>query len=304
MNPFLSAILSIVNAIVILYTATLSPLWYYIVYYGLNPKFSYSIILKPPGSFYTFYNFISINFYTETLTIASLIFIIAISAMMIIYGVNLLRRALLALLSISLYFVAVRAMLALVLLSYSIYLPFWHFGGINWFSFLNVNGFHMDQGSGNASGVLNFIFLSTYFWALLALLSMLVFREAAMLLLVIVIPLFVGLSFLDTFRKVAIRLISLFVELSFLPVYVLIDLYLAHVFSFDFILELGIIAISPAIPSILFAESVLLGFPLKILDPMKIYGLASLPLEKMAKNVDRLDWSEHMRSEFDYRRED
>ncbi|WP_204265138.1 hypothetical protein, partial [Klebsiella aerogenes] len=46
--------------------------------------------------------------------------------------------------------------------------------------------------------------LSTYFWALLALLSMLVFREAAMLLLVIVIPLFVGLSFLDTFRKVAI----------------------------------------------------------------------------------------------------
>lgn len=122
-------------------------------------------------------------------------------------------------------------------------------------SFSSVTGITLissDTGSLSLlSTVFRFILLSAYFLAIGSILSILIFRQALLLVLVILMPFLTIISIMDVGRKYAIRGWELTIELTLFQFAALLSIMLAGIFRSDVPLNLAFLFLPSVLPGYL-----------------------------------------------------
>ncbi|CAC11732.1 hypothetical membrane protein [Thermoplasma acidophilum] len=287
----------VLRAIVAIYLAILDPIWHLVVYYGLNPVYSYGLILDPGSAYYSLYRSITDLVYGTIIPVTLIVFSLFIAIRSLISSFRATRALLNLLIPFLAMAFAFRILVYLTMIFEDLFGYFWKYGGIDWYSIFSVTQISSFTSNGASSSiVLAFIYLTSYFFAITSLLAELIFREAAELLLMIIIPVFSSIAFIRKTQEYLIRAMATFVELAFLPIPIMMDLILAHIFSADPILELGFFILAPAIPSLIFVWMRNVSFrmqPIRI--PMGMIGgfIGGQIDEMISTSKDRrIDWSE------------
>ncbi|PYB68592.1 hypothetical protein DMB44_03015 [Thermoplasma sp. Kam2015] len=302
-------IYDVIRSIVALYLTLLTPLWHLIVYYGLNPENSYGVILKPGPTYYSMYSFILNTAYSIILPASIVLFsiIIALRAFLMNFRLtHILMNLLIPFLSLALSF---KILMYMALASEYIFDYLWSYGNVNWYSLFSITQIlNFSTNDSSSSMALVFLYLTSYFLAMSSLLAELIFREAAELLLIAVIPIFSSIAFIRRTQEYLVRIFSSFIELNLLPIPVIIDLHLAFIFSADPILQLGFFMLAPVLPSLIFLEIRTGYFRMKPLNipSSAVLGFIGGQLEESAafSMSKKLDWSNVYSKEASYRREE
>ncbi|KAA8923483.1 hypothetical protein [Thermoplasma sp.] len=300
-----SLLYDLLRGIVAIYLAVLDPVWHLIVCYGLDPKNSYGIILDPGPEYLSLYMHITDLVYESIIPVSLIIFSLIIamrSSLLNFRTTRALMNLLIPFLALAFTF---RALTYLTLVSEYLFRYLWNYPGINWYSVFSVTGIlNFSSGTDSSSTVIVFLYLTSYFIAMSSLLAELIFREAAELLLMMIIPVFAAIAFTGKTQEYLFRSITTFLELNFLPVPVIMDLILASIFSYDPVLELGFFLLAPAIPSLIFIWTRNEGLrmqPLRIPVGL-ISGFIGGQIDTVVSGGRRIDWSEVYSNEASYRR--
>lgn len=263
----LSAAEGLVSAILTVIDDALSPLisifWYYAVYYGLNPHYSFGIfkLLGLSG----LYNTLLGNFYIPIISIilmlSSFVYVVRNSLLdPSSSGKFIVRIAV----SVSVGILSYQISLAVLDISRSIFLVLWN-ENINWYGLMisiNLPSQISQNISGNNLGslLLNLVFYSGYFAVTMSLLGMLALRQALILFFMVTLPVFTILSAVPGMEKTAIGFWKFFIGLSVLPFFVLIPIYISTLVTGDFILRLALISLAAMMPILLFSQSPIFRF--------------------------------------------
>lgn len=245
----------------------LSPLislfWYYAVYYGLNPTYSFGIFKMAGIS--GLYNSLLGSVYIPVISLiligSSLVYLIRNS---ILKPDSPGRFVIRLVMSISVGILSYQVSIAVLDISRSIFLVLWN-GNVNWYGILlnvNIPSMVSSNLSGNNLGslLLNLVFYSGYFAVIMALLGMLALRQALILFFIVTLPVFTILSAIPGMEKFAITIWKFFIGLSVLPFFVLIPIYISTLFPNDFILRLGLLSLAAMMPVLLLNQSPIFRF--------------------------------------------
>ncbi|MCL5802193.1 MAG: hypothetical protein ACYCPR_04110 [Thermoplasmataceae archaeon] len=257
----------LVSAVLTVIDDALSPLislfWYYAIYYGLSPHYSFGIfkIAGISGLYNSLLGNIYIPIISLVLVGSSLVYVVRNSILEPNSpGKFVIRLAI----SVSVGILSYQVSIAVLDISRSIFLVLWN-GNINWYGILiNIN--IPAQVSGNLSGnnlgslLLNLVFYSGYFAVIMALLGMLALRQALILFFIVTLPVFTILSAIPGMEKTAVSFWKFFIGLSVLPFFVLIPIYISTMFPDDFILRLALISLAAMMPVLLFSQSPIFRF--------------------------------------------
>lgn len=254
----MSGLISIVDAS---YISIISVLWYYCVYYGLNPKYSFLMIPNSGPTYIEFYNSLYNNIFIKVIQIVVLLFSLSIVvANSIGHIVSPVRSTLRFLTALTISVFSFEIARFVIFLSF---LPFnfiWTGGHINWYNLFSVtNEVKQIQSSFTGGNPINqlidFLFLSGYFLSTLMLLSMLEIRQALILFLVIVLPFFSILMSFKSTEKIAVMAWKLLIEISIIPFFVLVVLYLSHLVIANFLLQLAFLSLASILPLLLVSNA-------------------------------------------------
>ena len=245
----------------------LSPLislfWYYAVYYGLNPNYSFGIFKLAGLS--GLYNTLLGNFYIPVISLiliaSSFVYVARNSILEPSSSGKFIIRLVI---SVSVGILAYQISLAVLDISRSIFLVLWN-GNINWYDIMisiNLPSQLSQNLSGNNMGslLLNLVFYSGYFAVIMALLGMLALRQALILFFMVTLPVFTILSAVPGMEKTAVSFWKFFIGLSVLPFFVLIPIYITTLVPDDFILRLALISLAAMMPILLFSQSPIFRF--------------------------------------------
>lgn len=257
----------LISAVLTVIDDALSPLislfWYYAVYYGLNPHYSFGIFKLAGLS--VLYNTLLGNFYIPIISLililSSFVYVAKNSLLEpTSSGKFIIRLAV----SVSVGILAYQVSLAVLDISRSIFLVLWN-EKINWYGLMisiNLPSQISKNISGNNLGslLLNLVFYSGYFAVTMALLGMLALRQALILFFMVTLPVFTILSAVPGMEKTAISFWKFFIGLSVLPFFVLIPIYISTLVPDDFILRLALISLAAMMPILLFSQSPIFRF--------------------------------------------
>lgn len=249
----ISIIISLINTA---YLSVIAALWYYSVYFGLAPRYSYPVSISSQHSFIAFYGYLYNSVYTNIAAIiilgGSLLLIATNSFGRAYSSTTFLYRMLFA---FSASFFSFQIGILILRLSRVLFLQIWTYPGVNWYSLFSV-GSTLEQIrlSGHTDPffeVMEFLLLSVYFVGTGGLLSVLEIRQAIVIFLLLTLPLFSLLFMVKGLEGYAIKFWKLFIEISFLPFFILIELYGIHLFPANFLLQLAFILIAASSPYLL-----------------------------------------------------
>lgn len=257
----LSGIISLANQA---YLAIISVIWYYVVHFGLAPKYSFPISLQGKHSFTTFYREIFGGVYIElaavVLLIGSFVLLASNALGRIQAPASLLYRVLF---SVSLSFFSFQLSMFVMKFFMAIFLQIWDIPGVDWTSLFSVNGsvsqVRASYGQNPFFEVMEFLLLSSYFIASGALFAVLEIRQAILIFLILTLPLFSMFFMIRGLDKIAVKFWKLFLEINSLPFFIAIILYTVHFFPTDFPLQIALIFLAASTPYMLVTASSVLS---------------------------------------------
>lgn len=269
MDPILSEIPKILSAVIYLadeaYIGLIGIFWYFLVRFGLQPSFSFPD-LGSNGPFMGFYFFLFNNLYVE---VASIVIVLVSMYVMFTsyastgreYGPMLARFSV----GVMLFVGSMQISQFILKCSFYAFDTVWSYGSINWYSLLSVTNISANvitpvaQGSASDS-LVEFFLLSWLFVATFSLMSMLVVRQAIVIFLSLILPVFSLLFLTDQSSKLPMRLWLLYIESCILPVFVMIILVLVHIFYYNFLLQIAFLSLAVLLPTVLMSNSLVYRF--------------------------------------------
>lgn len=266
------------------YLSVIATIWYYVVHYGLTPRYSYPTGIGGNQSFLSFYGFLVDNVYV---TVAGLL---VLTGAFVVVASNSIGKTQLpssfiyrTAFAITLSFFSLQISILVMKLSLALFLQVWDHGNFDWYSLFSVTG-SVDQIKSSFSQdpffkVIEFLILSVLFAGSGALLAILEVRQAMMLFLMLTLPLFSLFFTLKGLDNLAIKFWKLFIELNFLPFFILIILFTIHFFPNDFPLQIGTIIFAATSPYLLVTvSSSLTSRATALMNPGEFMGKASNPM--------------------------
>ncbi|MGC8609205.1 MAG: hypothetical protein ACP5UV_04965 [Thermoplasmata archaeon] len=309
-----SIISAIISSIIAIYIAILAPLWFYTVKYGLRPSNAYGTFLNPPAGYLHFYSFLFTNVVISFASIGILLFALVFLYESTVYPSGSYYRLFRAFFSVFLSYLSLKISYIIIYAGFLLYSIVWGINPDGWYSIFSVTGIMSEisgSGYGNIANVMDFLLLTTYFASISSLFFILLLREAAMALIMIILPIFSVLIVFDSGKRIAYRLYMILIEFSLLPFFILVDLYLIHIFSGIFPMQLALLALAPAVPALVFPETIINGFHMKIFDFMGyLSGIGRRSIQPVFQsassknNINSIDWDSVMKKDFEYRRDE
>lgn len=246
---------SILSALVRIIDETLfssaGGLWYLTVKYGLSPGYAFlGNFVSSPG-FLSVYSFFFNGFYVGimslVLIIASLYFLARNSAGL---GVSLSNSAMRALFAMAISLFSFDICTTLLYYVGQTYSAVWMKIGTDWYALSPAAGLGGSQGipQVTSSTVLSFFFLSSYYIATGSLLSVMEVRQAILLVLIVILPIFSTLFIIPQAEKVPLAMWTLFAEMLVVPFLVLICIAIAEVFPENPLLQIALIMVASSSP--------------------------------------------------------
>ncbi|MEM0156032.1 MAG: hypothetical protein QW597_05475 [Thermoplasmataceae archaeon] len=269
MIPFLADIPKVLSAVIYLadeaYVGLIGVFWYFLVKFGLQPSYSFPDM----GSnipLMGFYSFLFNNLYVE---FASIAIVFAAMILMFTSYANSGRAywTIVSRFSVSVILFVGSMEITQFIIGCTSYAfdSVWSYGSINWYSLLSVTNISsnlitpVSQVSASNS-LVEFFLLSWLFVATFSLMSMLIVRQAIMIFLSLILPLFSLLFMTDSTSKLPVKLWILYIESSILPFFVMIILVLVHIFYYDFLLQIGFLSLAVLLPTVLMSNSLVYRF--------------------------------------------
>ncbi|AAT43488.1 hypothetical protein [Picrophilus oshimae] len=233
---------SIINIIDNILRSSLAGAWYLMVYYGLNPKMSYDIIIS--GRYVEFlssiYN-IYYDLFSISIIISSIIYLFYYSL-----GISkkvtgqVVRYIISVILIISSYMI----FHYILIISKYIFMYLWK--GTDWYSIFNASKISGYSG-------LTLLFLNgSYFTGIVILAFSLVVRQAILIIMAFIMPVSPIFILFPGAEKYFTRIIKIVIELSLMPVLTILSLYLMRFFPADLPLQIGFIYASFILPGLIF----------------------------------------------------
>ena len=269
MLSILSDIPKLISIIVYLadeaYVGLIGGFWYFLVKYGLQPSYAFPL-LGQNSSFMGFYYYLLNNLYFEVAAFAMVAVSIFIMFSSSIGGnMGLGEFGLRFSASVVIFIGSVGISQFIVQVSYYAYSILWGYDSINWFSLLSVTNISSNISIplaqvGSSNALIEFFLLSWLFVATFAMLGMLIVRQAIIIFLTLMLPVFSIFIITRESSKIAIKLWILFVESAVLPLFVVILLVLVHIFYGDFILQIGFLTLASLIPTLIMSNSMIYRF--------------------------------------------
>jgi hypothetical protein len=255
-QQLLQIVLYGVEALTRIYTPLLGLMWNFAIRYGLQGNMSYLGFAMGNTSYLGLYSYLY-----GSIMPAMISLVLGISAMLIIAGSGnspgtMHRNQVIRIfLSVT---VAAGSMAIMSLLLSSLQVPFdilFDRGNVDWYSFYSVFSSGAVAGTGTRSSTVSviarFLLLSAYFIAVTSLLAVLVFRQALMILFILIMPVLTILACLDVGVKYAKMAWELVLEFMFFPFAVMLSLMLARIFSADVALNLAFLFLPSVLPGYL-----------------------------------------------------
>lgn len=242
------------------YIGLIGGFWYFLVKYGLQPSYSYPM-LASNSSFMEFYSYLFNNLYLQ---IAS--FLIVLSSVYVMFASSTLNErtigsTLTRFSFAALVFVGSLEISQLILkFSFYTFQVVWNYDSLNWYSLLSVTNVNANilvplSQVGTSNALAEFFLLSWLFAATFSLLSMLLIRQAIVIFLSLVLPLFSLLFVTKQSSRLPAKLWLLYIESAFLPIFVMVILVLVHIFYGDFILQIAFLSLAVLLPTIFMSNS-------------------------------------------------
>ena len=281
-QELMQILLYAVKALTQIYTPLLDLLWNFAIKYGLQGNMAYLSFAMGNRSYLGLYSYLYGSIFPAMISLVlgvSAIFIIAGSGSNpgTVYRNQIIR----ILLSVT---VAAGSMAIMSMLLSGLQVPFqvlFDRGNVNWYSFYSVfsSGALISAGSQSStiSVIARFLLLSAYFIAVTSLMAVLVFRQALMILFILIMPVLTILACLDIGVKYARMAWELVLEFMFFPFAVMLSLMLARIFSADVLLNLAFLFLPSILPGyIMFSGRNLSAAPMmSFIGGMTLGGIAS-----------------------------
>lgn len=271
----LSVVITLINQA---YIAVVAAIWYYVVYFGLSPDYSYPLGLEHRSSFTSFYAFLFGNVYISVgalIVLAGSFLLIVNNSMGRIQVPNALIYRILF--SLVLSYFSLQICVLIMGFFKSLFLEVWNIGGLNWYSLFSVTNsigqIRMSYGQDPFFSVMEFLLLSAYFVGTGALLALLEVRQALLIFLLLTLPLFSLFTIIRGFEEYALKFWKLFVEINALPFFVLVILFNIHLFPGDFLLQIAFISLACASPYLIVtANSILSSGATRMMAPNDLFS--------------------------------
>ncbi len=301
--------------------------------YGLSPNYSFFSIVGGSPAYYAIYNLVFGASYFIITEIALIAMATAFLAINSVWGpinrLNLLIRMSLAVL---LPLFTIQVLAVIMYISGSGFSYIWYNAGVNWTSGLVYASSmsSISQVSGAAPSylsIMQFFFLSGYFLATTSLIVTLELRQALLIVLSIMLPIFSVLFAIPKIDEYAKRMWKLFIEAAIFPFFTIVAVYFAIESSGNFLLQLAFLIFAASSPFVIvssfriFSSSSLLGLAngISMQDTIgRVEGTAAgiasldvagtlgssmgmhLPLSGSGRGID---WSDLYRKELDFRKD-
>lgn len=256
----LPIILGLVNLVDQAYKAVIGVLWSALVTYGLQPKYAFLVQFTSFAPYQGMENaFIGSGYFQFAI-------IIVLIATVFTLFLNSFGK------TQNLHIFIFKVAVAIILGSVSFIVTIWVFSklsvmyaavyssaGINWSNFLLFSSSNYFTGSGaTAGGGYSFLIeaftLTGYFTSVVSLFSILMLRQALLLFSIAILPFATILIIFDRGRKFAERVWEIVIEMAAYPFFVLLCLYLGHIFSWDIPLQLAFLFLPSILPGYLFVS--------------------------------------------------
>ncbi len=291
---FLPILLTILQFIDQLYKSLIGILWYACIYYGLNPHYTFLLPFLSNSEFTELTNSLYSGFFFQ---FSVLILLLASLGALIINtyskpssGYIFLLKWIVAVLVGAVSVFVITWLLTLV---GSLYGAVFKSAGFSWYNFLNFSSYStLGRVPGNQSGSLGILIeifaLTGYFVSVTSLLAILMIRQALMLFAIVLVPFATILGSTSKGKRFSSIVWEIVIEMSVYPFFVLLSLYLAHIFAWDVPLQLAFLFLPSIIPGYLLATgNAFLGAPIfGFLGGLSLSGIASRGLE--AANIATL----------------
>lgn len=294
----LSVLISLANQA---YVSLIAIIWYYVVHFGLSPKYAYPTGIENNAGFMAFYHSLFNRVY---ISIGGLLALIASFALVASNSIGrqqlpstLLYRLIFA---ISLSFFSFQISMLILRFFESVFLEMWNYGTINWLSLFSVTGTVSQLKTSYHSSpyfeVMKFLLLTVYFTGTGSLLAVLEIRQALTIFLVLTMPLFSLLFVIKGLDSWAVKFWKLLIELSALPFFILIILYNIHFFYHNFLLQAAFLLLAASSPYLMVSGGSLLSsgansmlsnnrlFNSEANSPIGIASVAKKPLSMTSEN--------------------
>ena len=245
---------SFLKAIIIPYEILVNTIWNYTMNFGLSPGHaflssylgnqSYSSLLDSSSR-------ISLDIISPIVVVASVYFLVYNNIRTPINTGSSLYKAsliLFASFACTLIWLEIFGELGIA------YTYFWEHSGIANSALLPISAGFLDSsfGSNSIGSVLEFLLITAYFGVDILLLSILAIRQALLLLILPILPVFTMLSLIGYFEKYARVLWEIILEFSIFPFLALLSVYLSGIFSSYVPLQLAFLALPSLIPGYMF----------------------------------------------------
>lgn len=273
----LSLIITLINQA---YLAIIAAIWYYVVYFGLSPSYSFPVYLQNDGSFIAFFSALYNNIY---LTLAGLMLLIGSSVLIasnslgkIHFPSSLLYRTLFALI---LSYFSFQISILIMRFFLDLFLQLWNYNSMNWFSLFSVTNsvkqIRMSYSENPFFAVMEFLLLSLYFSGTGALLAILELRQALVIFLMLTLPMFSLFFMIKGLDYLAVKFWKLFVEINALPFFILLILFNVHFFPGNFLLQAAFIILAATSPYLIVtSNSILSSGATSLMNPGEFLGTA------------------------------
>ena len=262
------------------YLSIIAAIWYYVIYYGLAPKYAFPLGIGNNSSFLSFYGFLSDSIYVTVAGLlilgGSLAVIASNSFGKVQFPSSFIYRAVF---SITLSFFSLQISFLVMRLFLALFLQVWGYGGMNWYSLFSVSGLisqiKMSFAQSPFLKAIEFLVLSVLFTGTGALLAVLEIRQAILIFQVLTLTLYSLFFVMRGLDSIAMKFWKLFFEVNALPFFILLILFNVHLFPNDFPLQVGFITLAATSPYLLLsASSAITSRATGIMSPGGIVGKA------------------------------
>jgi len=301
--------------------------------YGLNPTYSFFSIIGGSPAYFAIYNLVFGASYLIITEIALIVMATAFLSINSVWGpINRLNILIRMSLAVVLPLFTIQVLAVIMYVTGSGFSFIWNNAGINWSTALAYTSSmsSISQVSGAAPSylsIMQFFFLSGYFLATTSLIVTLELRQALLIVLSILLPVFSILFAIPKVDEYAKRMWKLFIETAIFPFFTIIAVYFAIESSGNFLLQLAFLIFAASSPFVIvssfriFSSSSLLGLAngISMQDTIgriegTASGIASLDVAGTLGSVSGMhmpvsgsgrgiDWNELYRRDLDYRKD-
>lgn len=255
--PILSEILNLVDQA---YKAVIGVLWSALVTYGLAPKYAFLTQFTSYTPYQNLEGALFVGAYFQFTIIA-----IIIATLVALFLNSFIRPQ-------TTQLFVIRVAVAVILGSVSFILSVWAFSvlggmysilynnsGISWSNFLLFSSHNYAPVAGNTAGgdysiLIEAFTLTGYFTSVISLFSILMIRQALLLFSLTILPFATILMVFNRASRFTERVWEIIIEMAAYPFFVLLCLYLGHIFSWDVPLQLAFLFLPSILPGYLFVS--------------------------------------------------